>query len=512
MGMARPNQAFQGQQFQGGPNKGGGTAVQQAPFGGQSSYGTQTGWGQPQQQQATNPFQGFQAPQYSGESPVQGGGFGQPQQQFQGGPNKGGGGLFGNVPSAPAPWQAAPAMGALPDLDRLGAGIPPLQTANLYNQMRIGGAPAIAPPAPAPWQTPIAPPPLAPWQTSLPVDALGGYDRMPTREFSLPVIQPQAPSLYDPRTGAAITPSAASPLEFDTPDPRIGREIFQPALAPLPSAPPSIAPLDRIPEFDGQIDFQDRTGGVREAIATARDPYMLGREPLEMDRRLGDVLEREPLIDRRIAEEPLSEREDANRQAREASLAKRLGITGDQYADQVERERADRGLAPRDFGLEEYGGPARDVGLEEYGGLERDDARRQMERDMEMDMEMDMARDASRRQARDQQKRLAFEQQLGQRGLDMGYMGGGEDRARRQQRFAPIDPSLNAGLQQRLATAQQLGQLGGQQQRMAFEQQLGQRGSPIGWQQALGGLGGARPQMRRPIPVPRKPRVRKPIR
>tara|TARA_R110000764_G_scaffold5737_3_gene22451 strand:+ start:1233 stop:2663 length:1431 start_codon:yes stop_codon:yes gene_type:complete len=476
MGMARPNQAFQGQQFQGGPNKGGGTAVQQAPFGGQSSYGTQTGWGQPQQQQATNPFQGFQAPQYSGESPVQGGGFGQPQQQFQGGPNKGGGGLFGNVPSAPAPWQAAPAMGALPDLDRLGAGIPPLQTANLYNQMRIGGAPAIAPPAPAPWQTPIAPPPLAPWQTSLPVDALGGYDRMPTREFSLPVIQPQAPSPYDPR---------------------IGREIFQPALAPLPSAPPSIAPLDRIPEFDGQIDFQDRTGGVREAIATARDPYMLGREPLEMDRRLGDVLEREPLIDRRIAEEPLSEREDANRQAREASLAKRLGITGDQYADQVERERADRGLAPRDFGLEEYGGPARDAG----------------------------------RQAREYDPRIGaaiVPDAARERQVQLDMAGLGEDRARRQQRFAPIDPSLgadpysrnssvsgpmiDAGLQQRLATAQQLGQLGSQQQRMAFEQQLGQRGSPIGWQQALGGLGGARPQMRRPIPVPRKPRVRKPIR
>ena len=90
----------------------------------------------------------------------------------------------------------------------------------------------------------------------------------------------------------------------------------------------------------------------------------------------------------------------------------------------------------------------RDVGLEEYGDLERDDARRQMERDMEMDMEMDMARDASRRQARDQQKRLAF------------------------------------------------------------EQQLGQRGGPIGWQQALGGLGGVRPQMRRPIPVPRTPRDR----
>ena len=435
MGMARPNQAFQGgvggggfgqpQQFQGSPNKGGGKAGQQTPFGGQSSYGTQTGWGQPQQQQATHPFQGFQTPQYSG---VQGGGFGQPQQQFQGGPSKGGGGLFGNVSQAPAPWQTAPAMGALPDLDRLGAGIPPLQTADLYNQMRIGAAPAIAPPAPAPWQTAMAPPPLAPWQTSLPVDALGGYDRMPTREFSLPVIQPQAPSLYDPRTGAAITPSAASPLEFDTPDPRIGREIFQPALAPLPSAPPSIAPLDRISEFD-EPDFQDR-----EQRLEARD------------RRLeADLLGREPLIDRRIAEEALPERQ--------ASLAKRIGITGDQYADQVERERADRGLAPRDFGLEEYGGPARDVGLEEYGGLERDDARRQMDRDMEMDMEMDMARDASRRQARDQQKRLAF------------------------------------------------------------EQQLGQRGGPIGWQQALGaGLGVTRPQMRRPIPVPRTPMVRKPIR
>jgi len=433
MGMARPNQAFQGgvggggfrqpQQFQGSPNKGGGTAGQQAPFGGQSSYGTQTGWGQPQQQQATHPFQGFQAPQYSG---VQGGGFGQPQQQFQGGPSKGGGGLLGNVPTAP--WQAAPAMGALPDLDRLGAGIPPLQTANLYNQMRIGAAPA------------IAPPPLAPWQTSLPVDALGGYDRMPTREFSLPVIQPPAPI---PENIAPIVPPAIAPL----------------ALAPLPSAPPVIPPLDRtLPSgFDPRIPPLDRTPPPMWTPAMGQYMAPLDRIP-EFDepdfqareqRLEGDVLGREPLIDRRIAEEPLSEREEANRQAREASLAKRIGITGKQYADQVERERADRGLAPN---LPVLGVPV-DVGLEEYGGLERDDARRQMERDMEMDMEMDMARDASRRQARDQQKRLAF------------------------------------------------------------EQQLGQRGGPIGWQQALGaGLGVIRPQMRRPIPVPRTPMVRKPIR
>jgi len=411
MGMARPNQAFQGgvggggfgqpQQFQGGPNKGGGTAGQQTPFGGQSSYGTQTGWGQPQQQQAAHPFQGFQAPQYSG---VQGGGFGQPQQQFQGGPSKGGGGLFGNVSPAPAPWQTAPAMGALPDLDRLGAGIPPLQTAGLYNQMRMGTAQA-----PVPWQTAMAPPPLAPWQSApAGLGALGLYDRMPTREFSLPVIQPPAPI---PENIAPIAPPA----------------IVPPALAPLPSAPPSIAPLDRIPEFDEPY-FDDMLG--RAATTTSRIPEFDEPDFQAREQRLeGDVLGREPLIDRRIAEEALPERQ--------ASLAKRLGITGDQYADQVERERADRGLAPRDFGLEEY------------GGLERDDARRQMERDMEMDMEMDMARDASRRQARDQQKRLAF------------------------------------------------------------EQQLGQRGGPIGWQQALGaGLGGVRPQMRRPIPVPRTPRDR----
>ena len=126
-----------------------------------------------------------------------------------------------------------------------------------------------------------------------------------------------------------------------------------------------------------------------------------------------------------------------------------------------------------------------------------------------------------------------FNVDQGYRQAQLGMTGLGEDRA---------------GRQQRLAAAAQLGQLGGQQQRMAFEQQLGQpsripefaapyfdemmgrtayettrpRG-PIGWQQALGGLGGVRPQMRRPIPVPRTPRdrllsdlparmVRKPIR
>ena len=468
MGMARPNQAFQGgvggggfrqpQQFQGSPNKGGGTAGQQTPFGGQSSYGTQTGWGQPQQQQATHPFQGFQAPQYSG---VQGGGFGQPQQQFQGGPSKGGGGLFGNVSQAPAPWKTAPAMGALPDLDRLGAGIPPLQTANLYNQMRIGAAPA------------IAPPPLAPWQTSLPVDALGGYDRMPTREFSLPVIQPPAPipeniapivpPMMTPPAGvpaatvqqalatrmpAAGVPAAGVPAGGLQPGDTLsqtglGHEIIGGQLPELPQAE-----KDRREKL-----YQDRMASQKrfrdENPLQPRNPDYLAVRPdfrareerLEGDVLEGDLLGREPLIDRRIAEEALPERQ--------ASLAKRLGITGEQYADQVERERADRGLAPN---LPVLGVPV-DVGLEEYGGLERDDARRQMERDMEMDMEMDMARDASRRQARDQQKRLAF------------------------------------------------------------EQQLGQRGGPIGWQQALGaGLGVIRPQMRRPIPVPRTPMVRKPIR
>ena len=210
----------------------------------------------------------------------------------------------------------------------------------------------------------------------------------------------------------------------------------------FPPMTPMMTPLDRIPEF-AEPYFDDMLG--RAATTTSRIPEFDEPDFQARDRRLeADLLGREPLIDRRIAEEALPERQ--------ASLAKRIGITGDQYADQVERERADRGLAPRD------------VGLEEYGGLERDDARRQMERDMEMDMEMDMARDAFRRQARDQQKRLAF------------------------------------------------------------EQQLGQRGGPIGWQQALGaGLGVTRPQMRRPIPVPRTPRdrllsdlparmVRKPIR
>jgi hypothetical protein len=374
MSMARPNQGFQGavggggfgqpQQFQGGPNKGGGTADQQTPFGGQSSYGAQTGWGQPQQQQATHPFQGFQAPQYSG---VQGGGWGQPQQQFQGGPGKGGGGFRGNVP--PAPWQSAPAMGALPDLDRLGAGIPPLQTAGLYNQMRINPYMGTAQ-APVPWQTAMAPLAPAPWQSApAGLGALGLYDRMPTRDFSLPVMQP-----------------------------------------------PAGAPLDRIPEF-AEPDFQAR------------------EQRLE-----GDMLGREP----RQALEPLPDRQ--------ASLAKRLGITGDQYADQVDRERRDRG----DAGLERQ----EILGLDERRRRD-EDSRRQM--DMEMDMEMDMARDAGRQAQDQQQQRMDFE---------------------------------------RMRMLQEMGQ---------GQRQLGQRGSEY-QQSLLGGLGGARPQMRRPILVPRTPRVRKPLR
>ena len=263
MGMARPNQAFQGgvggggfgqpQQFQGSPNKGGGTAGQQTPFGGQSSYGTQTGWGQPQQQQATHPFQEFQAPQYSG---VQGGGFGQPQQQFQGGPSKGGGGLFGNVSQAPAPWQTAPAMGALPDLDRLGAGIPPLQTAGLYNQMRMGTAQA-----PVPWQTAMAPLSPAPWQSApAGLGALGLYDRMPTREFSLPVIQPQAPSLYDPRTGAAIVPPMMTP-PAGVPAAKVQKALatrMTAAGVPAAVVPAGVVPAATVPaaEGSGTIPFK----------------------------------------------------------------------------------------------------------------------------------------------------------------------------------------------------------------------------------------------------------------